>query len=95
MGGVSGQGCDRQGYGSSEPRKWGEGRVDLTAGFVGKELPYATPLEPGSLILGGDAPQRGGQRKGGERKSALVGQGLVAMPSGGTRAEQRAHKQKT
>ena len=82
VGGVSGQGCDRQGCGSSKPRKWGEGRVDLTLRFLGKELPYATPLEPGSLILGGDAPQRGGQRKGRREEVGFGGTRACPLSTG-------------
>lgn len=94
MGGASGQGCDRQEYGCFEPRNggWGEGRADLTPGFLGKELPSTIPLETGSLILGRDAPQRGGQRKERREKVCFSGAWTCLHALRGTHAEQKAHR---
>lgn len=70
----------------------GEGRADLTPRFLGKELPSTIPLETGSLILGGDAPQRGVQRKERREEVCLGGGGWTCHHAlRGIHAEQRAH----
>lgn len=90
MEGASGQGCDKQGCGSSEPRQWVEERLDSTPRCLGKERPFSIPLDTGSHA-GGDAPQRGRQRT--ERSEVcsrgrggvcvcVGGNWLVAMPLG-------------
>lgn len=51
----------------------------MTLRFLCKEIPFTIPVKAGSLILGGDAPQRGGPRKE-RREVCFGGHGLVAMP---------------